>query len=1181
MAIHVDVVPDFNRRAVRDTARDIQRDIQQVGLQAGKGFGDQFGAGLQRSSPKIERGLNKVADATGKVRVEQEKLNAMQEKGSVSSEKMVAQHERLAKARRDEGSAARQLVNEMRSLNEGSKQSMSTLSSLGATIGSLGRVGGPVTVAALAAGITGLAGAASAAAGVVGALPAVIGGAAAAFGTLKLATLGFGDALENIRDTDKFNEAIRSLSPAAREAALSLRGLMPAFDQLKNATQDALFANVGPQLQQLSTQFLPVIQQMTTGVAGAFNSMFTGITAELMTPQTSAAIRNITDNVATAFQNIAPAAASMTNAFASLTSTGSNFLPSLAKAAAEAADSFARFITEASQSGQLQQWIQTGLTTMKQLGAATMNVLEAFVSMAPIGEQIMPMIVDATQILADLMPTISSVVSTISPYFTFWAPAISAAADATSSLIGALSPVLSTVNAIADAWAYIRGEEGKRGAVVPFPRGGGQVGGPGLPGSHGVPGFPSFGGVGGAGMPFGIGGIANRGGIGEISQWSGKPVNNGRGGAGGGSAADLNMPVTPYTGDPMSLLQGMPVNAQLYGAAGQVLDAQHRLEQSKAELNALMQSNDATAEQIQDKRNDVARAEREQYEAELRLIEAKQSVTESFTNTMETAAGSLGEIGAALDADLGISKGLPGLADNLVRFLGSLALAPGAAMLAQSQMRNGYQPGSAGKGIFGMMAAGGAFGSQYQIMPGMNQGGTPGAFPGAFGPAYGGGQPYGLPAGTNTGGYGSSGAIFPGWVHALENAFGVKASTYSGHQESDRHEPGYAPNPNGENRGIDWSGPVDAMQRFADYLSTIPGALEQVIWQNPNTGASTEIAGGQSQPGYFSADLGGHQNHVHTRQSSAIPVPGMQGMPQWSADWNAMAQAESGGNWGINTGNGFFGGLQFAPSSWQAAGGTQYAPSADLASPFQQALAAENLLKLQGPGAWPNTFVPGSTGPAPSGMPTGGGGSMLPGAGMPQSAPFGRGPVGGPNTGINTQAYNNPVGGEGFSGLGGLPMAALQAGIGAAGGAGSMFGGQAASAAAQMLMELGNRAVAFGGQSAAIGVSALGETLLPSGDSSDASIGNSWFGRIAGGLAGARPAAPNMAGKNPTKEQQQQGQQSGQPQQQQNGQQGSQVGVNIENYNVTRGEDRAGQDLARHQTAQQGAGKMPWGGGPG
>jgi LysM repeat protein len=54
---------------------------------------------------------------------------------------------------------------------------------------------------------------------------------------------------------------------------------------------------------------------------------------------------------------------------------------------------------------------------------------------------------------------------------------------------------------------------------------------------------------------------------------------------------------------------------------------------------------------------------------------------------------------------------------------------------------------------------------------------------------------------------------------------------------------------------------------------------------------------------------------------------------QWNADWNAMAQKESGGNWSINTGNGFYGGLQFTQSTWEASGGLKFAPRADLATP--------------------------------------------------------------------------------------------------------------------------------------------------------------------------------------------------------------------------------------------------------
>jgi hypothetical protein len=69
--------------------------------------------------------------------------------------------------------------------------------------------------------------------------------------------------------------------------------------------------------------------------------------------------------------------------------------------------------------------------------------------------------------------------------------------------------------------------------------------------------------------------------------------------------------------------------------------------------------------------------------------------------------------------------------------------------------------------------------------------------------------------------------------------------------------------------------------------------------------------------------------------------------------WNRLAQCESGGNWHINTGNGYYGGLQFSLGSWYAVGGGAFASRPDLASRTQQVAAAERLLDRQGWGAWP------------------------------------------------------------------------------------------------------------------------------------------------------------------------------------------------------------------------------------
>lgn len=72
-----------------------------------------------------------------------------------------------------------------------------------------------------------------------------------------------------------------------------------------------------------------------------------------------------------------------------------------------------------------------------------------------------------------------------------------------------------------------------------------------------------------------------------------------------------------------------------------------------------------------------------------------------------------------------------------------------------------------------------------------------------------------------------------------------------------------------------------------------------------------------------------------------------------TSEWDTVAQCESGGNWSINTGNGYYGGLQFSASTWAAYGGTQYAATADKAGKAQQIAVAEKVLAAQGKGAWP------------------------------------------------------------------------------------------------------------------------------------------------------------------------------------------------------------------------------------
>jgi LysM repeat protein len=103
---------------------------------------------------------------------------------------------------------------------------------------------------------------------------------------------------------------------------------------------------------------------------------------------------------------------------------------------------------------------------------------------------------------------------------------------------------------------------------------------------------------------------------------------------------------------------------------------------------------------------------------------------------------------------------------------------------------------------------------------------------------------------------------------------------------------------------------------------------------------------GKNAPGWARPTLADrprhHTTHTTTHQASTASVT-------WGV-WARIAQCESGGTWAANTGNGFYGGLQFTLSSWRAAGGSGMP---NQASPSEQIRVAVNLQRMQGWGAWP------------------------------------------------------------------------------------------------------------------------------------------------------------------------------------------------------------------------------------
>lgn len=105
---------------------------------------------------------------------------------------------------------------------------------------------------------------------------------------------------------------------------------------------------------------------------------------------------------------------------------------------------------------------------------------------------------------------------------------------------------------------------------------------------------------------------------------------------------------------------------------------------------------------------------------------------------------------------------------------------------------------------------------------------------------------------------------------------------------------------------------------------------------------------------------------------AAAPLVGMtaSSTPAHADQWDNVAQCESTNNWSANTGNGYYGGLQFSNSTWSAYGGTQYAPRADLATPAQQKAVAEKTLAGQGWGAWGCAGARGTAAPSTASVET-------------------------------------------------------------------------------------------------------------------------------------------------------------------------------------------------------------------
>ena len=669
--------------------------------------------------------------------------------------------------------------------------------------------------------------------------------------------------------------------------------------------------------------------------------------------------------------------------------------------------------------------------------------------------------------------------------------------------------------------------------------------------------------------------------------------------------------------DPQKQAYGyMEVDQQkIYDAQTSEISSRQSVENARLKLLELEAEGTATAGELNQARTAVVTSERQYQSTLMKLAEAQQGTWKKMESTAKSFTGGMDDIGAALDNDLGISEGLPGLADNLVRFLANLGFAPMMGKLAAISAANPNQ----GSGMLGWAASNGMFGAQYtpayanaqaqQGIPGYTPGysgsfpwdavakaessgdwsnnntgghmtssgapkgglqitdGTWASFGGTqFAPSanlasreqqitvaeriawdgYNGTPPQGLGAweaitkgmvpgvtvntprgtpGTATtaapGATGVSGAPSEAQVKSIAAAFGLQVTS------EDR--PGETGSYHSKGMALDLSngsGNTPQQRQFADYMAANFGPfLKELIYSdgsfNQLIGDGKNVTG----TGYYSAGtLSEHQNHVHVAAAwgDGTAVPGA--APPAAA--GAYASMPSTG-----------GTVPVLVTNWPAAGAAVTVPGA----------AAPAATANTGGGTPANTPATPTVGvpPATATVPP------LTGGTGPGAAAFGPGGPPASLPGLGGIPFPALPGGGGI-GFGGAPMDAAMT---AMSGLDALAPG--AGAAAQTGMKLANRAIQYGGQVAGIGVSGALETLLPAG-SPLASIGNSWFGKLAAGFAGARPALPNIANKQAQAPSNGSGTQAAP---------GNTQNIELNYTNQQAPEDRAGADIVRNLEA--------------
>ncbi|HEY3689650.1 MAG TPA: transglycosylase SLT domain-containing protein [Pseudonocardiaceae bacterium] len=221
--------------------------------------------------------------------------------------------------------------------------------------------------------------------GVLGLVPAAAGAAGLAYGTLKVGMTSFADSLKT-GDTPaqlkKANEALADLSPNARAAALTVRGLGPAWDSVRMDVQNRLFAGMSDVIKTVAKTDLPVLRTGMDSMSTVFNGMVRNFATWITSSRTLGDVKTMMADSSTATWDMGRALTPVLDMLKNIGVVGASFLPGLASGFATSATKAADFIQNARDTGKIHEWIQTGIDAFSSLWQVVKNIVGIFLQIA-------------------------------------------------------------------------------------------------------------------------------------------------------------------------------------------------------------------------------------------------------------------------------------------------------------------------------------------------------------------------------------------------------------------------------------------------------------------------------------------------------------------------------------------------------------------------------------------------------------------------------------------------------------------------------------------------------------------------------------------------------------------------------------------------------------------------------